>query len=148
MFLTATNNGELKLENITGGYVKGKPILSTNVPKNGRFQLIDAVNPYSQQKPVKFNDSIILRSNTFHTLLLLNYDALVSCSGQVSTPDAIWKVINPKIPYISDFVFKRKNLHFNNLSYTNFQENIQNKDLLNSSFSSNKKKSKNNFQQH
>jgi hypothetical protein len=139
MFLTATNNGELKLDNIAGGYVRGKPILSNNIPKNSKFILFDAFNPNNAQKPIKYNDNIMLRSFSFQALLITTADNVVSCNGQITTQEAIWKVINPHMPYIPDFVFKRKFLSFNSISYINYIDNIQNKDQLNTS-TSNKKK--------
>lgn len=139
MFLTATNNGELKLENIIGGYIKGKPILSNNIPKNSKFICFDAYNPNNLQKPIKYNDIIMLRSQSFQALLIINFENNVNCSGQITSQDAIWKVINPSIPYIPDFVFKRKYINFNYITYINYLENNQNKDQLNSSINNKKK---------
>ena len=133
MFLTATNNGELKLENIIGGYIRGKQILATNIPKNSRFICFDAFNPNNLQKPIKYNDNIMLRSSSFQTLVIINFDNNVSCNGQITSQEAIWKVINPRIPYIPDFIFKRKFQSFNTISYINYLENNQYKDQLNSS---------------
>lgn len=133
MFLTATNNGELKLEAISGGYVQGNPIQSNNIPKNSKFICFDAFNPNSTTKPIKYNDNLMLRSYSFQALLITTADNIVCCNGQISSQEAIWKVINPKIPYVPDFIFKRKFLGFNNISYINFLETSQNKDLLNTS---------------
>jgi hypothetical protein len=140
MFLTATNNGELKLENIIGGYVKGKPILSTNIPKNSKFICFDALNPNNLQKPLKYNDSVMLRSYSFQSLLISTLDNNVSCNGQITTQEAIWKIINPRIPYIPDFVFKRRYQNFNSISYINYVENNLYKDQLNTSNLNIKKK--------
>jgi hypothetical protein len=140
MFLTATNNGEMKLDNIIGGYIKGKPILSNNIPKNSKFICYDAFNPNNLQKPIKYNDNIMLRSYSFQALLITTIDNNVSCNGQITTQEAIWKIINPRIPYVPDFVFKRKYQCFNTISYLNYLENNQYKDQLNTSSISNKKK--------
>lgn len=143
MFLTATNNGEIKLENIIGGYIRGKPILSNNIPKNSRFVIFDALNPNNSQKALKFNDTIMLRSQSFQALVITTSDNHISCNGQIATHEAHWKLINPRTPYIPDFVFKRRFQNFNCLSYINYVESLSNKDQLNTSFNTSVNRKKN-----
>ena len=130
MFLVATNNGELKLESLKGDM----SLSSINLPINSKFTIIDPYNQNNFSKPFLFNDEFLLRS-TFGGYLSLNlqnndnnnfnYDNInqVITNNMIIVEDCIWKVIKTNVPYIPDWVFKRKYLNYNINSYLYTLEN-------------------------
>ena len=133
MFLVATNNGELKLEKLKGDM----SLSSMNLPINSKFTVIDPYNQANFSKPLLYNDEIVLRS-TFGGYLSLssnselsstNPDALyaVNSNGMIIIEDSIWKLIKTNVPYIPDWVHKRKYLNFNLNSYLyNLDQSLNN----------------------
>lgn len=123
MFLVATNNGELKLEPLKGDM----SLSSMNLPINSKFTVIDPYNQSNFSKPLLYNDEIVLRSNFGGYLCLsgnqdlnnTNSDSIyaVNSNGMIIIEDSIWKLIKTNVPYIPDWVYKRKYLNYNLNSY-------------------------------
>ena len=96
--------------------------------------MIDPYNQANFSKPLLYNDEIVLRS-TFGGYLSLvsntelsstNPDAFyaVNSNGMIIVEDSIWKLIKTNVPYIPDWVHKRKFLNFNLNSYVVFSLTI------------------------
>ena len=112
MFISCTNNGEVRLESLRGD----KTLSALNLPVNSKFTIIDPFNQTNISKPLLYNDEIILRS-TFGTYLSFSQDFIVTNSALIISEETIWKIIKTDIPYLPDWLTKRKYLNYNYVSY-------------------------------
>jgi hypothetical protein len=112
LFLSATNNGGIKLEPLKGD----KALNIINLPPNSKLTIIDPYNRSNFSKPLLFNDEVVLRSN-FGSYLNCNSDSSLTCSAMIITDENIWKVVKTDIPYMPDWLNSRNYLNYNNVSY-------------------------------
>lgn len=119
MFLVATNNGELRLE----GLKESNTLSVKSLPINSKFTIIDPYNPSNFSKPLLYNDEVVLRS-TFGGYLVLSFNQenpdlinTVNSNGMMIIEESIWKLIKITVPFIPDWVYKRKYLNYNINSY-------------------------------
>jgi hypothetical protein len=112
MFVSCTNNGEVRLESLRGD----KTLSALNLPVNSKFTIIDPFNQTNISKPLIYNDEIILRS-TFGTYLSFGNDFIVTNTALIISEETIWKIIKTDIPYLPDWLTKRKYLNYNYISY-------------------------------
>jgi hypothetical protein len=122
MFISCTNNGEVRLESLRGD----KTMSAINLPVNSKFTIIDPFNQTNISKPLVYNDEIILRS-TFGTYLSFSNDYAINNTALIISEETMWKVIKTDIPYIPDWLTKRKYLNYNYVSYQyNLEKSYEN----------------------
>jgi hypothetical protein len=122
MFISCTNNGEVRLESLRGD----KTLSAINLPVNSKFTIIDPFNQTNISKPLLYNDEIILRS-TFGTYLSFSNDFAINNTALIISEETMWKVVKTDIPYIPDWLTKRKYLNYNNVSYQyNLEKSYEN----------------------
>jgi hypothetical protein len=112
MFISCTNNGEVRIESLRGD----KTLSAVNLPVNSKFTIIDPFNQTNISKPLLYNDEIILRS-TFGTYLSFSNDLIVNNTALIISEETMWKIVKTDIPFIPDWVTKRKYLNYNYISY-------------------------------
>lgn len=118
MFIVATNDGQLRLEALKGD----QTLTSINLPNNSKFTLIDPLHQSNFSKPLLFNDKIVLRSNFGKYLSLSNENVPdkinnVNSNGMIILDESIWKCVKTEVPYLPDWLSKRKYLNYNMNSY-------------------------------
>jgi hypothetical protein len=137
MFISCTNNGEVRIESLRGD----KTLSAINLPVNSKFTIIDPFNQTNISKPLLYNDEIILRS-TFGTYLSFSSDLIVNNTALIISEESIWKIVKTDIPYLPDWLTKRRYLNYNYISYQyNLEKSYEN------TFSSYLKKNKQNVSQ-
>lgn len=110
-FIVCLNNGEIRLEKI-----KEDKVLSSNIPPNSKFTIIDPDNHSNFSRPLLYNDEIILRSN-FGNFLMIGLEDNVSSSGMINSEETVWKITKTNVAFFPDWLTKRKFLNHNNISY-------------------------------
>ncbi len=111
-FLTCLNNSEIKFESLKND----KSLITSNIPVNAKFALIDPQNQSNISRPLLYNDQIILRSN-FGNFLMLGLENNVSSAGMIISDETTWKLIKTNVDQFPDWLRKRKYLNNNNISY-------------------------------
>lgn len=129
LLISCTNNGEVRLEGLRGD----KSLSAINLPVNSKFTIIDPYNQTNISKPLLYNDEIILRS-TFGTYMSFSGDLLINNSALIISEETMWKVIKTDIPYLPDWLGKRKYLNYNYISHQYNIEKAYEKTYSNSSY--------------
>ena len=125
LFVVATDKGELRLEPLKGD----KALNSANLPMNSNFIVINPYNQSNYSQTILYNDDVIFRS-TFGGYLSLGeqfsyyrnesnggINIPPCCGGTTISDESIWKLIKTNVPFIPDWVNKRKYLNYNLNSY-------------------------------
>ena len=148
IFIVATNDGNLKLQKLNGD----QSLTSVNIPPNAKFIIVPPENKFPANKPLFFDDVIILRSSFGGNLALttsnnskIQYDkggelkigeiddinTGINSNSNVKIEECKWKVIKTDVPMIPSWHKKRKYLDDNLNSYIyyldkNFYKNNNN----------------------
>lgn len=119
-FLCGANNGDLVLERLKGNGM----LISSNLPINSKFTILDGFNIDNTGKAVCFDDDIVLRSNFGYYMVIDNMDielyqnfSAVSCSATMVLDESLFKFVNSEVPFIPDWAIKRKHINYNHSSY-------------------------------
>ena len=134
LFIIATNDGNLKIQQLNGD----QTLSSVNLPHNSKFTIVPPENKFPANKPLFYDDIIILRSSfgDFLSLSTANNSRLEYDKGgemRIGDVDDInidinsnsnskldenkWKIIKVDIPLIPTWHKKRKYLNDNINSY-------------------------------
>ena len=134
IFIVATNDGNLKLQKLNGD----QTLTSVNIPHNAKFTIIPPENKYPANKPLFFDDIIILRSSFGGNLALttsnnskieyekggelkigdIDYENTgINSNSNVKIEECKWKLIKTDVPMIPSWHKKRKYLDNNINSY-------------------------------
>ena len=134
IFIVATNDGDLKLQELAGD----KTLSSINLPHNSKFTIIPPENKFPSNKPLFYDDIIILRSSFGGNLSLItsnnskiNYEkggemkighiddinTGINSNSNLKIDESKWKIIKTDIPLIPTWHKKRKYLNDNINSY-------------------------------
>ena len=134
IFIVATNDGNLKLQKLNGD----QTLTSVNIPHNAKFTLIPPENKFPANKPLFFDDVIILRSSFGGNLALttsnnskIEYEkggelkigdiddqnTGINSNSNVKIEECKWKVVKTDVPMIPSWHKKRKYLDDNINSY-------------------------------
>ena len=134
LFIIATNDGNLKIQQLNGD----QTLSSVNLPHNSKFTIVPPENKFPANKPLFYDDIIILRSSFggFLSLSTANNSRLEYDKGgemRIGDVDDInidinsnsnskldenkWKIIKVDIPLIPTWHKKRKYLNDNINSY-------------------------------
>ena len=134
LFIVATNDGDLKLQRLNGD----QTLSSVNLPVNSKFTIIPPENKFPSNKPLFYDDIIILRSSFGGNLSLTtsnnsqleyekggeirigNIDDIhtgINSNSNVKIDECKWKVVKVDIPLIPSWHKKRKYLNDNINSY-------------------------------
>ena len=130
IFIVATNDGNLKLQKLNGD----QSLTSVNIPPNAKFIIVPPENKFPANKPLFFDDVIILRSSFGGNLALttsnnskIQYDkggelkigeiddinTGINSNSNVKIEECKWKVIKTDVPMIPSWHKKRKYLDDN-----------------------------------
>ena len=133
-FIVATNDGDLKIEMLKCDQV----LSSVNLPINSKFTIVNPENKFPSNKPLFFDDIIILRSSfggnlslTFTNKSLLHYESggemkiggvddintEINSNSNIKIDECKWKIVKVDIPLIPTWYKKRKYLNNNINSY-------------------------------
>ena len=133
IFIVATNDGDLKLQRINA-----EKISSINLPINSKFTVLPPENKFPQNKPLFYDDIVILRSSFGGNLSLTptnnskieydrggemhignidNINTGINSNSNARTDESKWKLIKVDIPLIPSWHKKRKYLNDNISSY-------------------------------
>ena len=117
LFIVATNDGDLKLQRLNGD----QTLSSVNLPVNSKFTIIPPENKFPSNKPLFYDDIIILRSSFGGNLSLTtsnnsqleyekggeirigNIDDIhtgINSNSNVKIDECKWKVVKVDIPLI------------------------------------------------
>ena len=134
LFIIATNDGNLKIQQLNGD----QTLSSVNLPHNSKFTIVPPENKFPANKPLFYDDVIILRSSFggFLSLSTANNSRLEYDKGgemRIGDVDDInidinsnsnskldenkWKIVKVDIPLIPTWHKKRKYLNDNINSY-------------------------------
>ena len=134
LFIVATNDGDLKLQRLNGD----QTLSSINLPLNSKFTIIPPENKFPANKPLFYDDIIILRSSFGGNLSLTtsnnskieyekggemrigNIDDIntgINSNSNLKIDECKWKVVKVDIPLIPSWHKKRKYLNDNMNSY-------------------------------
>ena len=134
LFIIATNDGNLKIQQLNGD----QTLSSVNLPHNSKFTIVPPDNKFPANKPLFYDDVIILRSSFggFVSLSTANNSRLEYDKGgemRIGDVDDInidinsnsnskldenkWKIVKVDIPLIPTWHKKRKYLNDNINSY-------------------------------
>ena len=134
LFIVATNDGNLKLQKLTGD----QSLTSVNIPHNAKFNIVPPENKFPANKPLFFDDIIILRSSFGGNLALttsnnskIQYEkggelkigniddenTGINSNSNVKIEECKWKLIKTDVPLIPTWHKKRKFLDNNINSY-------------------------------
>ena len=134
LFIVATNDGDLKLQKLNGD----QTLSSINLPLNSKFTIIPPENKFPANKPLFFDDIIILRSSFGGNLSLTtsnnskieyekggemkigNIDDIntgINSNSNLKIDECKWKIVKVDIPLIPSWHKKRKYLNDNINSY-------------------------------
>ena len=157
LFIAATNEGDLKLQTLEGD----QTLSSVNLPLNAKFTIVAPENKFPINKPVFFDDIVILRSSFGGNLSLtmsnnsqiqyerggemkigaiddINID--IKSNSNMKIEECKWKIIKVDIPNIPSWNKKRKYLNDNINTYLYYLDNsfYKSKNLNNYNNSSSK----------
>ena len=152
LFIAATNEGDLKLQTLEGD----QTLSSVNLPLNAKFTIVAPESKFPINKPVFFDDIVILRSSFGGNLSLtmsnnsqiqyerggemkiggiddINID--IKSNSNMKIEECKWKIIKVDIPNIPSWNKKRKYLNDNINTYLYYLDNsfYKSKNLNNSS---------------
>ena len=134
LFIVATNDGDLKLQRLNGD----QTLSSINLPLNSKFTIIPPENKFPANKPLFYDDIIILRSSFGGNLSLTtsnnskikyekggemrigNIDDVntgINSNSNLKMDECKWKVVKVDIPLIPSWHKKRKYLNDNMNAY-------------------------------
>ena len=134
IFIVATNDGNLKLQKLNGD----QTLTSVNIPHNAKFTIVPPENKFPANKPLFFDDIIILRSSFGGNLALtttnnskneyekggelkigdIDYENTgINSNSNVKIEECKWKIIKTDVPLIPSWHKKRKYLDNNINSY-------------------------------
>ena len=127
IFIVATNDGNLKLEKLKN---EGN-LISKNLPANARFTIIQPNSKIVENKPLLYDDIIILKTN-FGGNISLNKNSIdetgINVNYNLQNEENKWKIIKVNIPLIPSWHNKRKYLNNNINSYLyNMEQNYNTK---------------------
>ena len=144
IFVVATNEGDLKLQTLEGD----KTLSSVNLPFNSKFTIINPENKIPINKPLLFDDTIMLRSSFGGNLSLtlsnnskLKYEQngemkigqiddiniKINSNSNLKIDECKWKIVKVDIPFIPSWLKKRKYLNNNINSYSYYLDKNDNK---------------------
>ena len=157
LFIAATNEGDLKLQTLEGD----QTLSSVNLPLNAKFTIVAPESKFPINKPVFFDDIVILRSSFGGNLSLtmsnnsqiqyerggemkiggiddINID--IKSNSNMKIEECKWKIIKVDIPNIPSWNKKRKYLNDNINTYLYYLDNsfYKSKNLNNYNNSSSK----------
>ena len=152
LFIAATNEGDLKLQTLEGD----QTLSSVNLPLNAKFTIVAPESKFPINKPVFFDDIVILRSSFGGNLSLtmsnnsqiqyerggemkiggiddINTD--IKSNSNMKIEECKWKIIKVDIPNIPSWNKKRKYLNDNLNTYLYYLDKsfYKSKNLNNSS---------------
>ena len=134
LFIVATNDGNLKIQKLNGD----QTLTSVNLPHNSKFTIVPPENKFTANKPLFFDDIIILRSSFGGNLALTttnnsekeyekggdikigNIDDIntgINSNSNIKIEECKWKLIKTDVPMIPSWHKKRKYLNNNINSY-------------------------------
>ena len=134
LFIVATNDGNLKIQKLNGD----QTLTSVNLPHNSKFTIVPPENKFPANKPLFFDDIIILRSSFGGNLALTttnnsekeyekggdikigNIDDIntgINSNSNIKIEECKWKLIKTDVPMIPSWHKKRKYLNNNINSY-------------------------------
>ena len=134
LFIGATNDGDLKLEKLKGD----QTLSSVNLPINSKFTIVNPEKQFPTNKPLFFDDIIILRSSfdgnlclTFANNSSLQYEnggemkiggvddvnTGINSNSNIVITECKWKIVKVDIPLLPTWYKKRKYLNDNINSY-------------------------------
>jgi len=134
LFIAATNEGDLKLQTLEGD----QTLSSVNLPLNAKFTIVAPESKYPINKPVFFDDIVILRSSFGGNLSLtmsnnsqIQYErggemkiggiddinTEIKSNSNMKIEECKWKIIKVDIPNIPSWNKKRKYLNDNINTY-------------------------------
>ena len=135
LFIVASIDGDLKLQMLEGD----KTLSSVNLPFNSKFTIINPENKLPGNKPLLFDDTIILRSSFGGNLALTlsnnskskyeqngemkigeidDINIKINSNSNVNVEECKWKIVKADIPFIPSWLKKRKYLNNNINSYS------------------------------
>ena len=130
LFIVATNDGNLKIQKLNGD----QTLTSVNLPHNSKFTIVPPENKFPANKPLFFDDIIILRSSFGGNLALTttnnsekeyekggdikigNIDDIntgINSNSNIKIEECKWKLIKTDVPMIPSWHKKRKYLNNN-----------------------------------
>ena len=159
LFIVATNDGDLKLQRLNGD----QTLSSINLPHNSKFTIIPPENKFPANKPLFYDDIIILRSSFGGNLSLTtsnnsqieyekggemkigNIDDVntgINSNSNVKIEESKWKIVKVDIPLIPTWHKKRKYLNDNINSYLYYLDKsyFKTKNMINSNMSNSNNK--------
>ena len=134
LFIVATNDGDLKIQRLEGD----QTLSSVNLPINSKFTILPPENNFPSNKPILFDDIIILRSafggflgltTTNNSILQYQKDGQIkigkiddintgiNSNSNVKIDECKWQIVKVDVPYIPSWNKKRKFLNHNIDSY-------------------------------
>ena len=134
LFIAATNEGDLKLQTLEGD----QTLSSVNLPLNAKFTIVAPESKYPINKPVFFDDIVILRSSFGGNLSLImsnnsqiqyerggemkiggidDINTEIKSNSNMKIEECKWKIIKVDIPNIPSWNKKRKYLNDNINTY-------------------------------
>ena len=157
LFIVASNEGDLKLQTLDGD----QTLSSVNLPLNAKFTIEPPENKFPSNKPLFFDDIIVLRSSFGGNLSLTmtnnsqlqferggemkigpvdDLNTGINTNSNIKIEECKWKIIKVDIPNIPSWYKKRKYLNDNINSYLyyldkNFynSKNVNNNSIFNNS---------------
>ena len=130
IFIVATNDGNLKLQKLNGD----QTLTSVNIPHNAKFTILPPENKFPSNKPLFFDDIIILRSSFGGNLALtmsnnskIEYEkggelkigniddenTGINSNSNIKIEESKWKLVKTDVPMIPSWHKKRKYLNNN-----------------------------------
>ena len=134
LFIVATNDGNLKIQKLNGD----QTLTSVNLPHNSKFTIVPPENKFPANKPLFFDDIIILRSSFGGNLALTttnnsekeyekggdikigdidDINTGINSNSNIKIEECKWKLIKTDVPMIPSWHKKRKYLNNNINSY-------------------------------
>ena len=120
IFIVATNDGNLKLQKLNGD----QTLTSVNIPHNAKFTILPPENKFPSNKPLFFDDIIILRSSFGGNLALtmsnnskIEYEkggelkigniddenTGINSNSNIKIEESKWKLVKTDVPMIEQF---------------------------------------------
>ena len=156
LFIVATNDGDLQLENLKGD----QTLSSVNLPINSKFTIVNPEKQFPTNKPLFFDDIIILRSSFggHVCLTLVNNSVLqyenggeikiggvddvntgINSNSNIIIDECKWKIVKVDVPLTPTWFKKRKYLNDNINSYPfHLDKNFYNNKRISSNNSNSK----------
>lgn len=108
---------------------KSKKLSSATFPPNSKFFIYDGLNTDNLESVISYGDEIVLKSNFDYYLMIDSYENNynrssdsydkgstqyeVICNGSLIGEESLFKFINPNVPYVPNWINRRKFINYN-----------------------------------